>query len=78
MFWKGGNIGSDNIAAKIIEFSKKIRDLNAELGKEKTKSNNLRRHVDILEQEKKVSNVIMNETNMLYLLCVTNFDTLKF
>lgn len=50
----GGNVGSDNVAAKIIEFSKKIRDLNAELGKEKTKSMAFKRHLDLLEKEKKV------------------------
>ncbi|XP_066927690.1 coiled-coil domain-containing protein 13-like [Clytia hemisphaerica] len=49
----GGGIGSDNVAAKIIEFSKKIRDLNAELGKEKSKTLNLQRQVDQFELQKK-------------------------
>lgn len=48
----GGAVGSDNIAAKIIEFSKKVRELNAELGKEKIKSQNLKRQLDAYELEK--------------------------
>ena len=48
---KGGSIGADNIAAKIIEFSKNIRELNAELGKEKTKSQNYKRQIDFLEHQ---------------------------
>jgi len=51
VFLKGGSIGADNIASKIIEFSKNIRELNAELGKEKTKSQSYKRQLEFLEHQ---------------------------
>lgn len=46
----GGGFSSEKAASKIIEFSKRIRDLTSELEKEKTKSQTLKRKVDTLEQ----------------------------
>ena len=45
----GSGLGSENAAAKIIEFSKKIRELTAELEKEKSKALNYKKKYQELE-----------------------------
>ena len=45
----GGAIGSDAIATKIVDLSKKIRELNAELESERTKNKQLNKHCKDLE-----------------------------
>lgn len=45
----GGAIGSDAIATKIVDLSKRIRELNAELESEKTKNRQLNKNCKDLE-----------------------------
>jgi hypothetical protein len=45
----GGTIGSDAIATKIVDLSKKIRELNADLESERTKNKQLNKNCKDLE-----------------------------
>ena len=47
----GQNIGSENVAQKIIELSKKNRELNVEVESGKTKCRQLQNDVNKLETE---------------------------